>query len=68
MRPKYEKPIFTELGDALPNVAGTCTLGSGPQTYQSCTLGSGYAGGDCQKGTTAGLLCKQGSVASNTSP
>jgi hypothetical protein len=63
MKPKYEKPVFTDLGDALPNAAGTCKSGTYPGTAGNCNPGSGYQANDCGTGSIAKTSCTGGSIA-----
>jgi hypothetical protein len=63
MKPKYEKPMFRNLGEALPNAAGVCNSGTIVGAAGSCEPGATYQAKDCGVGSIAKTSCTSGSVA-----
>ena len=63
MKPKYEKPMVKNLGDALPYATGVCNNGTVAGAAGNCVPGSGYQANDCGYGIIAKTSCTSGGVA-----
>jgi hypothetical protein len=63
MKPKYEKPLFIELGETWPNATGNCISGynaTNDAGAVTCNAGYDAQGPTCNNGTSAQKNCLTG--------